>query len=287
MPEILEVEGLADTLRRNWTGAKLLSLGKRTGFSKTPLGDFDSLKQFWRQVKGSTVLEVLRYGKNLVFRLGVPASPTELFQQQMFWHIHMGSTGWVREAGTPSWSRNFIHSTGPKTIRYLMDLFDSVNGVRHYEFTDARLTMTWELGIPQDEFQDPRSLFKSTAHLGPDWLSDPSAAADRLRKYAQSGNILTVLTDQKIACGIGLYLANEISWMAKVHPSSKWQSASPQLRGRIIDSVQLALLKFRDHEGWSVFRRRGLPCLRCNTTIEREEVSGRGVYFCSQCQARY
>lgn len=33
-----------------------------------------------------------------------------------------------------------------------------------------------------------------------------------------------------------------------------------------------------------VFRREGLPCPRCGTTIEKSRVAGRGTHTCPYCQ---
>ncbi|HIC93894.1 MAG TPA: formamidopyrimidine-DNA glycosylase, partial [Anaerolineae bacterium] len=59
-----------------------------------------------------------------------------------------------------------------------------------------------------------------------------------------------------------------------------------------IENRGTTLVAYRDAEGREgrnqeylrVFRRRGRPCPRCGTPIERIVVGGRGTYFCPQCQ---
>ena len=154
---------------------------------------------------------------------------------------------------------------------------------------------------------DPR-LRERLRALGPDVLADgfdPIAAAARARTHADAP-IAEVLLDQRVAAGIGNVYRSELLFLARIHPLTPVRdlddAALQQLFGRARE-LMLANVgpgmrsTTTSHKGarhpshvarsW-VYRRRGLPCHRCRTPIERMLLGdlARSVYFCARCQKR-
>lgn len=146
--------------------------------------------------------------------------------------------------------------------------------------------------------------------LGPDILDHDTTIAmvrDRLlNKRFQRRGFPTLLLDQHFVCGLGNYLRSEILFVAGVHPTLRPVDCTPDqieqlataaialprqsyaTRG-ITNDLTLALqLKAdgqprRAYRHW-VFSRAGQPCYRCGTSILKDTVGGRRVYYCPRCQ---
>ena len=105
------------------------------------------------------------------------------------------------------------------------------------------------------------------------------------------------INDHSILSAIGNAYADEILFEAQVHPKTLVASLTPDQLGALFraiprtlawgaaavrDAAQPIHVKVRDH--MRVRNRHGAPCPRCGTTIRREGVRGRDVYFCPSCQ---
>ena len=129
------------------------------------------------------------------------------------------------------------------------------------------------------------------------WVSQPRFARRRL------GHLLL---DQSFLAGIGNYLRSEILFDAGLHPQLRpcdlnitalhpfasvvhrllWRSV--ETGGITNEPERVAALKAagwrrRDYRHF-VFARSGQACFRCDTAIERSEISGRRLYRCPRCQ---
>jgi endonuclease-8 len=150
------------------------------------------------------------------------------------------------------------------------------------------------------------------AKLGPDPLradADPGKAWARISKSHRT--IGELLMDQTVLAGVGNVYRAEILYRHKVHPlrpgntmrRSKWDAmwadlvelmAYGVLTGRI-DTVRPEHTpeamgrppRVDDHGGEVyVYRRTGQPCLVCGTKIRTQELAGRNLFWCSQCQPK-
>ena len=105
------------------------------------------------------------------------------------------------------------------------------------------------------------------------------------------------INDHSILSAIGNAYADEILFEARIHPKTLVASLTPDQLGALFraipgtlawgaaavrDAAQPIHVKVRDH--MRVRNRHGAPCPRCGTTIRREGVRGRDVYFCPSCQ---
>lgn len=126
--------------------------------------------------------------------------------------------------------------------------------------------------------------------------------AARFTRRART-NIKAALLDQSVVAGVGNIYADEALWGAKIHPKRVVGSLSDgefrALHRELREVMNLAIEKggssnhtYVDAEGKKgsymnfarVFRRDGLACPRCGTTIVKLRVAGRGTHICPHCQ---
>ena len=121
-------------------------------------------------------------------------------------------------------------------------------------------------------------------------------------------SLAALLLDQGFLAGVGNYLRSEILFVARIPPIvriadlSQHQRAtlasaaldltrqSYQTRGVTNDPGFAQRLKkqgwrFGRYRHW-VFGRDGEQCHICTTTIQRQDIGGRGLYWCLRCQVR-
>ncbi len=141
--------------------------------------------------------------------------------------------------------------------------------------------------------------------VGPEPLADDFTAKDfiiRLRRRNTSG-IKAVLLDQTVVAGIGNIYADESLWSAKIHPLAKVADLSDAKLTALYEGLT-KVLRLSIEKGGStdrnyvdakgrrgsyltfahVFRREGQSCSRCQATIVKLRVAGRGTHICPHCQ---
>lgn len=279
MPEITEVEKLRSQVVSAWLTRKIVKFSAPPGSSNPKKYAKDGWEGFSSHVRDQEITKVLRVGKNIW--VGLDTEP------RTAWHIHLGSTGWflpgnekAEEFYPPNdMYKNFIHSVGDHTIRVRVHLDDG----QLWNYHDSRTWGTWRVR----EGDDPRDN-EYFGGLGPDWLDESGMASIALLNSQKKGDTVQVLQDQHIAAGVGHYLANEILWLAKVHPLKKWNRVGHEKRIVVAQSVVRTIkmaLKADDHRHWAVFQRKGKRCPECSTKIVRvARGSSQGDYLCPKCQ---
>ncbi|OMC41747.1 DNA lyase [Mycobacterium sp. GA-1841] len=268
MPELPEVEALADHLRRHATGRQVTRIDVA---ALSVLKTFDPPPT---ALHGQTVTGANRWGKYL----GLEAGP---------WHLitHLSRAGWLR------WSDKLATTPlkpgkGPIALR--VHLADSVGFDLTEAGTQKRLAV-WVVGDPLDVPQ--------IASLGPDALSlDAAGLADVLA--GNSGRIKTVITDQKVIAGIGNAYSDEILHVAKLSPfATAGKLTGAQLAALhdamitvLTDAVsrsvgqQAATLKGEKRSGLRVHARTGLPCPVCGDTVREVSFADKSFQYCPTCQ---
>lgn len=286
MPELPEVE----TVRR---GLSELIIGKvvsgevhdtEKGFPNAP-GD---VKRF---LIGATITDVRRRAKLLMIDLSTGYSLL----------IHLKMTGqlvFVGEtrfgAGHPNDS--LVNELPDKSTRVTLSFED---GTKLF-FNDQR-KFGWMRLLPTIEIPNISFMQK----VGPEPLSADFTANDFIQRLARrpKTNIKAALLDQSVVAGIGNIYADESLWGAKIHPkrlvSSLTEAEMTLLYEEMRAVMNLAVEKggssnstYVNAEGKKgsymdfarVFRREGLACPRCGTTIEKLRVAGRGTHICPYCQ---
>jgi formamidopyrimidine-DNA glycosylase len=115
--------------------------------------------------------------------------------------------------------------------------------------------------------------------------------------------VKSFLIDQRIIAGIGNIYACEILHGALIKPwrqtcsvtKQEWKRIATVMRdilNRAIACRGTSVSDWRDLHGnkgeyqheLKVYRREGCPCPRCHGEIQRVRLSGRGTYFCPDCQ---
>jgi endonuclease-8 len=144
------------------------------------------------------------------------------------------------------------------------------------------------------------------ARLGPDPLreeSDPAPAFAVIEKRATPIGLL--LMDQTIFSGIGNIFRAELLYRARINPMRPgkevgretlkkiWREAKTLMRAAMDDRRIVTTRAtdrphprgaVQDQEVHYVYRRHGKPCFVCGATIKKQEMGGRTVYWCPECQ---
>jgi endonuclease VIII len=142
-----------------------------------------------------------------------------------------------------------------------------------------------------------------TDRLGPDLIRepvDPAALERRARRLLGAGTPLAdVLLDQRVAAGIGNVYKCEVLFIERQSPFARMDETAAEVLERLYATAADLLRRnlgggprvtrwAADSRGerW-VYRRGGLPCLRCGERIRRTTlgVNQRVTYWCPGCQA--
>lgn len=263
MPELPEVETTRRILEPHLLGQKIGRIKHQDPhkYRRTDLA------------QGRTVVSAGRRGKFLIFGLD---KNLELI-------VHLGMTGGFRFEPA---SHLRVTLELPKQRLY---------------FTDARRFGKWWVVDAGDYSGLPL-----LAKMGPEPLSSdftPEKLQGSLAKTRRT--IKDILLMQEAVAGVGNIYVDESLWQARIHPLRRARSLKPgeiaRLHHAIRDVIGRALEKggstlsdnsyqqpsgepgYFQHEH-QVYQRKGLPCLRCGTPIERIAVGQRGSHFCPRCQ---
>jgi formamidopyrimidine-DNA glycosylase len=155
-------------------------------------------------------------------------------------------------------------------------------------------------------FSDPRHFGRVRFHEGPEeplWWSSiaPSVLSDAFSAEVLSGfldrrarPLKAVLLMQERFPGIGNWMADEILWRARLHPSTIASRLDPAARlalWRAVRAVAHEALttmdaRWRYPDTW-LFAHRWEPgghCPRCEAALDRDEIGGRTTCWCPRCQ---
>jgi len=271
MPELPEVEALADHLRRHAVGATI---------GRVDVGALSVLKTFDpppTALHGQTVTDAHRWGKYLGLRTG-----------ELYLITHLSRAGWLR------WSDKLAAAPlkpgkGPIALRVHLGTPGEAAG---FDLTEAGTQKRLAVWIVRDPTQVP-----GIATLGPDALelTDVQLAAVLA---PQSGRIKTVITDQKIIAGIGNAYSDEILHVAKLSPFATAGKLTAEQISALHDAMvsvltdavqrsvgqQAATLKGEKRSGLRVHARTGLPCPVCGDTVREVSFADKSFQYCATCQ---
>jgi formamidopyrimidine-DNA glycosylase len=139
--------------------------------------------------------------------------------------------------------------------------------------------------------------------LGPDLLAEEFDRQEAWRRLQADPNreIADAILDQTIVAGIGNIYKSEGLFLAGIDPRTAagalprpvvdrlWRTLIPLMRKGITDRRMRTRPRPKegeDHHHW-VYRRRGLPCFRCGSSILRivQGKMKRSTYWCPTCQS--
>lgn len=271
MPELPEVEALADHLRRHAAGCTV---------GRVDVAAFSVLKTFdppLAALHGQTVTGAQRWGKYL----GVQAG-------DLFLIAHLSRAGWLR------WSDQLAPAPlrpgkGPIALRVHLGTPGEAPG---FDLTEAGTQKRLAVWLVDDPEKVP-----GIGGLGPDALE---VTAEELAGLlaGNTGRIKTVITDQKVIAGVGNAYSDEILHTARISPFATASKLSGEqlaalheaMRAVLTDAVtrsvgqQAATLKGEKRSGLRVHARTGLPCPVCGDTVREVSFADRSFQYCPTCQ---
>jgi len=278
MPELAEVESVAQTIRPLILGKKILAIRVFHPIATKP----QKPAQLASAAANQTIHAVTRHGKYLLL---------ELDRGLICLHFRLdGQLLWFNSA---------------------RDLEAKVNRPPH----NVHVDVAFELNRGVLGFADRRHFgrvhyFESSKastglkSLGVDALAKEFTPRHFAKLLSQSRRPLKeFLLDQTRVAGIGNIYSCESMWHAKLYPrrcaNSLTRVEAARLHKAIVSVLRRALEcclhpapDFRDPSWWfqgleRILRAYGLegqPCKRCGELIQRIEQGGRSTYFCSHCQ---
>ncbi|MGV0809245.1 Fpg/Nei family DNA glycosylase [Mycolicibacterium setense] len=282
MPELPEVEALADHLRRNATGRVV------TRIDVSALSVLKTFDPPTSALHGQTVTGANRWGKYLGIELGAESGPLYLI-------THLSRAGWLR------WSDKLATTPlkpgkGPIALRVHLGAAPAATSGRSdsvgFDLTEAGTQKRLAVWVVADPLDVPQ-----IASLGPDALSLDSAGLAGVLA-GQGGRIKTVITDQKVIAGIGNAYSDEILHVAKLSPFATAGKLTDAQLGALHDAMisvltdaversvgqQAATLKGEKRSGLRVHARTGLPCPVCGDTVREVSFADKSFQYCPTCQ---
>jgi formamidopyrimidine-DNA glycosylase len=288
VPELPEVETVRQglnqlTLEQEIEGGEVLCDRRKSGLSHS-IAHPSSVEAFLQGVRGAKIKQWHRRGKYLLAELTRKGEPGGVLG------VHLRMTGqllWV--SPTEPFAKHTRVRLGFKSGKEL-------------RFVDQRrFGRVW--WVPADVALE--KVITGLGKLGPEPLSE-GFSVEYLRRTLENRKrpIKTALLDQSLIAGLGNIYADEALFLAGVHPErrccdlsvSEWERLRKSVVQVLEDSLReggTTFSHFLNVQGvngnyagvaW-VYGRRGQPCRRCNTVIERIKLGGRSSHFCPQCQA--
>ncbi|MEU8896262.1 DNA-formamidopyrimidine glycosylase family protein [Nocardia sp. NPDC048505] len=273
MPELPEVEALAQFLREHAVGAVV---------GRVDVAALSAVKTFDPPVtalSGRDVTGAGRWGKFLGMDCGG------------LWLItHLSRGGWLRWVDEPSQTPPKPGGKSPLALR--VHFFDPEGGTPAFDLTEAGTKKRLAVYI----VTDPK-LVPGIARLGPDALEVTEEQFTEILRGA-SQRIKTAIVDQTLLAGIGNAYSDEILHTAKISPFANTKTMPAQklselygaMREVLLDAVQrsvgqdAARLKGEKRSGMRVHARTGLPCPVCGDTVREVSYAERSFQYCPTCQ---
>ncbi|MGL5441687.1 MAG: Fpg/Nei family DNA glycosylase [[Mycobacterium] stephanolepidis] len=271
MPELPEVEALADHLRRHATGATI---------GRIDVSAFSVLKTFDPPVTalhGHMVTGATRWGKYLGLQVG-----------SHYLITHLSRAGWLR------WSDKLASAPlkpgkGPIALRVHLGTPGEAPG---FDLTEAGTQKRLAVWVVADPAAVPQ-----IAALGPDALSLTATGLDDILS-GTTARLKNVITDQRVIAGIGNAYSDEILHVAKLSPFASGKTLTEgqltalyeAMQSVLADAVQrsvgqqAATLKGEKRSGLRVHARTGMPCPVCGDLVREVSFADKSFQYCPTCQ---
>ena len=269
MPELPEVETVVRSLRRTLTNRVLLDISNEWP-RHLATHDLEIMRE---RISGSTIVEIDRRGKYIVFTLDSGDS--------MIIHLKMTGQLLIQPSSTPV----------PDHVHTVFVL----SGSEELRFRDVRKFGRVYLTEDSNEI---------LGKLGPEPLTEIFTPDLFYQMLVRRRRIIKpLLLDQEFIAGIGNIYADESLYKAKISPrrtsNSILRSESNQLHASIRTTLQRAIENggatindYRQPDGSEgemqnslrVYGREGEPCFRGDGVVERIVLGSRSTYFCPSCQ---
>ncbi|MFF4988687.1 Fpg/Nei family DNA glycosylase [Streptosporangium saharense] len=277
MPELPEVESLAEFLRGHAVGRKV---------GAVEVYGFQALKTVDPPVTalaGRTVTGVTRHGKFI-----------DLDCDGLHLVTHLARAGWLRWHDDLSRAKAVRPGKGPLALRVRLAPYETGEQELGFELTEAGTQKRLAVYVVRDPGEVP-----GIAALGPDPLSD-GFTAEVLGGILNGSRaqIKGLLRDQKVIAGIGNAYSDEVLHAARTSPFKVAGSLTDEqvtaLHEAIVTTLRTALdrarglaakdLKAEKKSGLRVHGRTGEPCAECGDTIREVSFADSSLQYCPTCQ---
>lgn len=270
MPELPEVETARRGIAPALLGRRVIAVRVQERRLRQPVP-----RQLDRELPGQSFEAVDRRAKYLLLRT---ASGTVI--------IHLGMSGSLRiiTAATP-----------PGRHDHLDIVLDDGRALR---YRDPR-----RFGLVVWTREDP-ARHRLLRDIGPEPLAaDFSGATLHQAARGRRTAIKPFLMDAHVVAGVGNIYANEVLWLAGVHPlrqagrvsAARYAAVAAGIRQILGQAIELGGTTLRDFHneqgepGWfeqqlKVYGRSGQPCAGCGTAIRVIKQAQRATYYCPVCQ---
>jgi formamidopyrimidine-DNA glycosylase len=301
MPELPEVQTIVDGLNQKIVGRKIVGLWTDwPKYFRLPKDE----TQFRQHLIGKKIIKVFRRAKNVLIELS--NNHLLLIHQKISGHLLVGKwkkttsdmnlpEEWQGQKWIPDPPRGPAMAPMNRFIRLILFLD---NG-QMLALSDLRRFAKVLCAPPEVIFNLP-----DLKNLGPEPLL-PNFTFKKFRELFKNkrGRLKSILMDQVFISGIGNIYADEILWVAKIHPLARAEKLKDKELKAIYRAMKFVLKKalrlrgssvddYRDAFGRRgrydlvryVYRREDEPCPRCGTKIKRLKIGGRSAHFCPNCQ---
>jgi formamidopyrimidine-DNA glycosylase len=274
MPELPEAETVRAQLEPQIVGRRI-----RDAWARIPRITQPSIDEWTQTLRGAQITAAKRRGKQIYFPLDSGANLL----------VHLGMTGRLHvEDGDDDWNALHKHIHG-------VVLFDNN---QRLVFTDPR-----QFGVLAVSRELP-----FLTQMGPEPLDENFDQEALARKLStRKTKIKAAILDQKLVAGLGNIYADEVCYLARVHPE-QIASEIPIEQLRVLVSHMRPVLQraiaargatlkdggYQDTFGQfgefipQVYGNTGLECKNCDAIIQRGVLgkgkSSRSYHFCPKCQ---
>ncbi len=280
MPELPEVENIAEGLRNEIVGLRIreLAIGN-------PIIVKGRYRRSWRkaarQLAGGRITKVSRRAKRLIL----------FTNKDLAILVQLGMTG------------KFLLSKPEEVKQKHIRFHIKFNRNKYLWYLDVRrFGRIWFLeGLMHDNF-DAVMEESGLGQLGPEPNSIKVKEFHALLKSMRP--IKSLLLDQSKIAGLGNIYADESLFQARIYPGTPASELNSIQANDLRKSIRTVIRKAIAHGGTTfsdfrnaygdmgrfrkmlkVYRRTGEPCRRCRAPIERIRIGGRSTHFCPKCQA--
>jgi formamidopyrimidine-DNA glycosylase len=269
MPELPEVEALADFLRERAAGHTV---------DRVDVSAISALKTYDPPVSalhGRKITGAGRHGKFLDIHV----------DGDLHLVIHLARAGWLHYRDSLG-TTPLKPGKGPIALRVRLD---DGSG---FDLTEAGTQKKLAAYLVTDP-----GLVPGIAKLGPDArAATPEQFAARIR--SRRGQLKGVLTDQSVLAGVGNAYSDEILHAAKLSPFAISDKLADEAMARLYEATQAVLtdavtrsvgqqaakLKGEKRSGLAVHARTGLPCPVCGDTVREVSFHDSSLQYCPTCQ---
>ncbi len=276
MPELPEVETVRAQLEPQIVGKRILQTWARLPRLTQP-----DIPTFVAATQNQKIIGACRRAKQMYF-------PLENGQHLL---IHLGMTGKLHIEKAP-------HAFDSATLHKHIHAVWRLDNGQQLVFTDPRTFGALAIAENLDFLNN----------YGPEPLDDDFDEAAMVQSLARRNvKIKTALLDQKIVAGLGNIYADEVCFLAKVHPATIASMVPTAKIKLIVENMRPVLERaikargatlkdggYQDTFGEygafipAVYGRTGETCNNCGAVIERGTLgagkSARSYHFCPQCQ---